>query len=152
MLKQQLTSELLFILLAVAIALAVVAPPFYIIGPFVGLLANFIIIIGFITVVRLLFFATLSPWLRPRYMKGVVTILAVPAFLATVLALNEMQTYIDANGFAALFDNAAHPEAARWARYVRNEFVFFGSALLIVLLILPVAMIVQLWRQVKATT
>jgi len=98
---------------------------------------------------RLLFFHKQAPWLSPKPMKAVVCVAMVPLFLFTVLTINNVQTFVDANGFAALFSLEETDAFIEWGKYVRNEVVFFGAALLICALILPVVLIVEVWKQVK---
>ena len=151
MLKQQLLSEALWLVLAALVAAAVVVPPAVSIQPYVGIAANAAVVFGFVTVLRLLFFSTASPWLRPLFMKGVAIVLAIPTFLFVVLTLNEVQTLIDSEGYAALFlQSVDTPEITTWGRYIRNEIIFFGTGLLLLLVILPFVLLVQAWRQVKS--
>jgi len=82
-------------------------------------------------------------------MKGVLCVAMVPVFLFTMLTINNVQTFVDANGFAALFNIIESETAIQWGRYIRNEVIFFGAGLLICCLILPVVLIIEVWRQVK---
>jgi len=148
-LKHQLLTEALWILIAVVISLAVLVPPIFSSGEFPFQWDNALVIFGFVTLLRLLFFHKQSPWLQPKVMKGILCVLMVPAFLFTVLTINNVQTYVDAYGFAALFDVTENEHAIQWGRYIRNEVVFFGAGVLICCVILPLVLIREVWRQVK---
>lgn len=82
-------------------------------------------------------------------MKGVTILLAIPCILFTILTINEVQTFVDAEGYAALF-YSPNEDAIDWAKYVRNEVVFFGSAFIVALILLPVILLIKAWKQVKA--
>ena len=149
MLKHQLLTEALWILIAILIAIAVLIPPILSSGEFLFQWENGAIIFGFITIIRLLFFHKQSPWLGPKPMKAVACVAMVPIFLFTTLTINNVQTFVDANGFAALFDVVESDTAIQWGRYIRNEVVFFGAGLLVACIILPFVLIIEVWRQVK---
>ena len=151
MLKQLFLSELLWLCIAALIATGIIVPPITALGSYYGLWPNFAIVFAAVTVLRLLFFSSTTPWLRPLYMKGVVIVAAVPLFLFTVLTMNDVQTLIDSQGYQALFTTSASEDlVTTWGRYVRNEVIFFGTSLLLLLALLPFVMLVQGWRQVKA--
>lgn len=149
MLKNQLLTEALWILIAILITIAVLTPPILSSGEFPFQWENAAIIFAFITVLRLLFFHKQAPWLGPKPMKAVACVAMVPIFLFTMLTINNVQTFVDANGYAALFNVIESETAILWGRYIRNEVVFFGAGLLICCIILPVVLIIEVWRQVK---
>ena len=149
MFKDQVITEILWILIAVLIALAVLAPVILSVGEFQYQYENALIVFGFITILRLLFFHKQAPWLGPKPIKGALCIAMIPVVLFTILNINNVQTFVDANGFAALFGGIESEQITQWGRYVRNEVIFFGSGLLICAAILPIILIQQVWRQVK---
>lgn len=146
----RLLAESIWIAIAALLAVVVVAAPTLTVGPHRFLFSNLAVVFGFVFVARLLFFHRESPLLNTLLAKGIAVVAAVPAVLFTILAINDVQNFVDANGFAALF---AAPESERvvvWGRYVRNEFIFFGASLLLSLAALPPVLVVALWKQVKA--
>lgn len=149
MLKHQLFTEILWILVAAVISITVIIPPILSSGEFPFQWENALIVFGFVTILRLLFFHKQSPWLQPKVMKGILCVLMVPVFLFTVLTINNVQTFVDAYGFAALFDVVENESAIQWGRYIRNEVIFFGAGLLICCILLPPVLIREVWRQVK---
>lgn len=149
MLKHQVITEILWILIAAVLALAVLAPPILSVGEFLYQYENALIVFGFITVLRLLFFHRQAPWLGPKPAKGALCIAMIPVILFTILTINNVQTFVDANGFAALFGGIETDQITQWGRYLRNEVIFFGAGLLICAVILPVVLIIEVWRQVK---
>ncbi|MFK8058347.1 MAG: hypothetical protein AB8F78_19635 [Saprospiraceae bacterium] len=149
MLKHKLLTEILWLLIAAVITIAVLIPVSLSVGDFPYQWENAFLIFGFVTLVRLLFFHKQAPWLQPKVMKGVVCVAMVPVFLYTMLTINTVQTFVDANGFAALFNVLESDIAIQWGRYIRNEVVFFGAGLLVCCVILPVVLIIEVWRQVK---
>ncbi len=149
MLKHQVITEILWILIAAVLALAVLAPPILSVGEFLYQYENALIVFGFITVLRLLFFHRQAPWLGPKPVKGALCIAMIPVILFTILTINNVQTFVDANGFAALFGGIETDQITQWGRYLRNEVIFFGAGLLICAVILPVVLIIEVWRQVK---
>jgi len=148
-LKHQLLTEILWVIIAALLAIAVLALPILNAGEFQYQWENAAVIFGFITLLRLIFFHKQAIWLRPKPMKAIVCVAMVPVFLFTVLTINNVQTHVDAHGFAGLFGIVESESLIQWGRYIRNEVVFFGAALLICALILPVVLIIEVWRQVK---
>ena len=149
--SQSYVAELLWIFIAALVAVAVIAPAYINAGPYTLLWRNFAIVAAAVTVIRLIFFHRSVPWLGSIFMKAAISIATIPVFLFTVLTINEVQNLVDAEGLGAMFTNSEDPDALFWGRYVRNEVLFFGSSLLISLVVLPFTLAVTVWRQVKAT-
>ena len=145
----RLIAETIWIAIAALLAVAVVAAPTLTVGPHRFLLPNLAVVFGFVFVARLLFFHRESPLLDALLAKAIAVVAVVPAILFTVLAINDVQNFVDADGFAALFAAPESRAVVSWGRYVRNEFVFFGASLLLSLAALPPVLVVALWRQVK---
>ena len=129
-------------------ALGILLPAYLNAGTFPQLFANAAIIFGAVQVVRLLFFHKHTVWLNPLWTKGAILIFLIPVILFTIQEMNLIQTTIDAEGYQVLFKQATLDAAISWGKYVRNEFIFFASALIICSLILPVILIQAAWRQV----
>ena len=104
---------------------------------------------AFVTLGRLVFFSEQAPWMRPRFTKGVVPIACIPLILFAVLTLNNVQNLVDAEGADALFFAARGPSALRWATYLRDMAVFVCAGTVVAAVVLPIVLLVRLWRQVK---
>ncbi len=141
--------EALWIGLAAALAAGLCLPPYLKFGPYLyaAEIAGSVFLLA--TLARLLLFSHQAPWLSPRYMKGVLSILSVPIFLFAVLTLNNVQTLVDAEGLDAIFVYASGEEAVQWGTYLRDLTVFACAGTFIGAVALPVVLIVRLWRQVK---
>ncbi len=144
--------ELLWIGLALAIAAALCVPPYVKFGIYAHAGAIATNAYSFVTLARLLLFANQTFWLRPRWAKGVFTILCVPIILYAILTLNNVQNLVDAEGLDAMFLYASGEEAILWGTYLRDMTVFVCSGAVLGAVALPVTLIIRLWRQVKQQT
>lgn len=148
--KQSWLLESLWLALALLAALSLCLPPYLQIGSYAHALALASCAGLFVTLSRLIFFSEQAPWMSPRPMKGVVPILCVPIILFSALTLNNIQTLVDAEGMDGIFYSARGEDAVRWGTYLRDVAVFVCSGTIAAAVILPIFLIVRLWRQVKA--
>ncbi len=149
---QALYLELLWIGLAIAIAAALCIPPYAKFGPYAYALDIALNVFALVTLGRILLFSQRVFWLQPRYMKGVLTILCVPILLYAALTLNNVQNLVDAEGLDAMFAHASGEEVIPWGTYLRDMTVFACAGTFIAAVLLPITLIIRLWKQVKRQT
>ena len=141
--------EILWIGLALSVAAALCLPVYFQVDSYKYAAPLAGCVFAFVTLVRLVFFSGQSPWMAPRFMKGVVPILCVPLILFAVLTLNNVQNLVDAEGTDAIFYSARGTAAIQWGTYLRDVAVFVCSGTVVSAVILPAVLLVRLWRQVK---
>ena len=141
--------ELLWLAVAAVITIVLCLPPHVQVGPYYEALELATCAFLFVTLSRLVFFSDRAPWMAPQFMKGVVPILCVPVILFAALTLNTVQTTVDAEGLDGIFISARGEDAISWGTYLRDIAVLVCSGTIIAAVVLPVVLLVRLWRQVK---
>lgn len=147
--RQALFADLLWWLLALICASAACLLPWVQVGDYLFAIQLFGLVFGAITLSRLIFFPGQAPWLKPLVVKGVVCLLCILIFIGAAYAINIVQTFLDAYGTEAIFPTVQTPQALVWAEGLRTQFVFFGAANMIGAIILPIVLLIQVWKQVK---
>ena len=147
--SSQLQFELLWWLLAATVAACALLPPWIAVGRFLFVGEIAILIVGFITWTRMLFFLRQIAWLRPVVVKAIVAFICIPVIFYAVWTLNNVQTFVDAEGLAALFLSEPGASYVAWGTYLRSLAVFSASSWTIAAVILPVLLILQAFRQFK---
>lgn len=139
--------ELVWLLLITLVTIGVLYPIFSKIAeayPFYTI--NIIFIITFITFTRLIFllkYSFLASWEKVK----VVLVLCTPVIV--FLLVNEMnlfQTFLDEKGITSFINNKSIEEQEMLRKYITTEMLFFGVGSLIAAVILPVRLIISVWR------
>jgi hypothetical protein len=61
-------------------------------------------------------------------------------------SLFDFQRYLDEVGFVGISKGNDPDYAASMARYSRYQFIFFGTGAIFVLFVIPIRMVVSIWR------
>lgn len=110
--------------------------------------SNILFIIVFLTYTRYIFLLKYTFLADLKWFKVVLVFLSIPLILYGVDRLLEFQSYLDEVGFVDISGNDID-EASKMATYTKSQYVFFNSAALIVLVIMPFRMIMSVWRIVN---
>ena len=110
--------------------------------------SNILFIIVFLTYTRYIFLLKYTFLAELKWFKVVLVFLSIPLILYGVDRLLEFQSYLDEVGFVDISDNDID-KASKMATYTKSQYVFFNSAALIVLVIMPFRMIMSVWRIVN---
>ena len=148
------TLEVLWLLIAAAVAAAAVLPPLVSAGPYAQYIIHAALTFAAVWLGRIALDSARVPWLKPRIARAVFLIALVPVALLTVLAVNELQTFLDADGPTALFGEASglqDPRLAGWSAYVRSTYLLAAVATVVACVALPPILLVRLWREIKVS-
>ncbi|MDZ4749625.1 MAG: hypothetical protein SH808_14150 [Saprospiraceae bacterium] len=107
---------------------------------------NALLIALFITFTRYIFFLPLTFIARMKWIKVAIILSAVIFFFVMSTALSDFRNFVDERGLQTLVNHLHVTKQTRIIEYIKNEMVFFGVGGIITGLILPVRMIISLWR------
>lgn len=107
---------------------------------------NGIFILVFITVTRHLFFLKYSFVGYFQWLKVFIIILSIPLFMYLYANFVDIRVQLDDGSINEMFSTLNFSEQQATFNYVRNELIFFSVSSLIVTALLPVRMIVSIWR------
>lgn len=145
-LKLRWSFEIIAILITFIIVGLIVAPIVLNINEYVFLIFNMAAIFLFFTLIRYVFLLRLTPFARFSPIKLIFIFLAIPIFVYLVDGLAEFQFFLDENGTYALVKNLHHDKQIPLSKYIRAEMIFFTVGSIIATAILPIRMIISLWR------
>lgn len=108
--------------------------------------ANIFFIIVFITLIRWLLFLSNTPFGKAQLIKGIIGIGAIWVGLYALRQFSLFQNFIDDKGVESITQHL--PEARQIAlhKYIISEFIFFASGSMIVCVMMPVRMLISIWR------
>lgn len=108
--------------------------------------ANILFIVVFITFTRLIFllkFSFLANWEKIKI--ALITITPILLFFL-VNELNFFQTFLDEKGVENFLAKMSIPEMETMRKYITAEMLLFGVGSLIASVVLPIRLLISVWR------
>lgn len=144
--------ELLWWLITAVIIYVLLLPVPGAFSGFAFLFQSILFIAAFITLARYIFLLHLTPIKNNKPIKVVLIFLSVPLIFVLIQFLNNFFIYVDDHGFESLLRHtnlSSYQEVQRTGRYIQTVIVFFGTASVIAAILLPIKMVVSLYKQIK---
>jgi len=138
--------ELIWWVVTAVIAVAVVLPITSNIYNFPFLLTNIIFVILFITFTRYIFLLKHTFLAKKQILKAIIGVLCIPILFYLVNEINFFQTFLDEEGFDVFMKHLSLEKKDSMHRYIRSEILLFGVGSIIVTLLLPIRMLISVWR------
>jgi hypothetical protein len=107
---------------------------------------NILLIVAFITFSRHIFFLNLSFIARKKWIKVAIILIAPLFFFIASTALGDFRNFMDEKGLQSLVDHMHVTKQTSMIRYMKHEMIFFGVGSIITGILLPIRMIISLWR------
>lgn len=140
-------AEILFWVLAVAIALLVMRPIHdYYGNNFHYYESNYAFIVLFITYTRYLFLLRLTPFSHNLWVKFILVFASIPLMLWLVDDTYDFRRMLDEVGLEPMVKSAHLDTRLSLARYAKYEYLFFSTSAIITIILVPFRMIVSIWR------
>lgn len=139
-------AEGLWWLLTAVVVIAVLLPIQLNVPDYPFIIPNIFFIAAFVTFSRYIFFLPISLVARAKWIKlGVIAISAILFFVMTT-AISDFRNFLEDRGLQTLVPHLHVTEQTRMMTYMKNQFLFFGTGAIITGILLPMRMIVSLWR------
>jgi len=140
------TLELLMWLVTILIAAGVLYPIWQKAPNYPFWTPNIAFILIFITTTRYIFLLkhTWLAYLQP--VKLFLIVLSIPLIFYLINEINFFQTYLDEYGVEEFLGHLNLSQQAELSQYIRNEMLLFGTGSLIAAFLLPIRMIMSIWR------
>lgn len=113
---------------------------------------NICTIVVFFTLIRYLFLLRFTPFARFAPLKASLIFLSIPLLVFLIDGLAEFQFQLDEEGTYSMVSHLDISKQLPLSRYIRAEMVFFATGAIISGLLLPIRMIVSLWRVINRNT
>ncbi len=151
-LKLKLTLEAFWWIATAIIILVVLLPIFqtFKIHPF--LKSNILFILVFITFTRYIFLLKNTFLARIRPIKILLIVACLPLTFYLISLVYDLQMFLDENGKQALMipeymkDGLTAKKQENVINYMRSEMLFFGVGSIITSMLMPLRMILSIWR------
>ena len=146
MLKEKLNLELIWWIFTLLVISIVMLPIWLDVPTFPFVWQNILLILFFITFSRYAFLLPLTPIARLKWIKVAIILSSVLFLFITITALQDFRNFMDERGLQTLVDHLHVTKQTRTIRYIKNEMIFFGVGSIIAGIMLPLRMIISLWR------
>ncbi len=145
--RSKWTAELFFWLIAIAISLLVMRPIHeYIEKDYAFYTINYIFIILFLSFSRYILLLKYTPFSHNAWIKLILLFSCIPLFLFLIDGQYNFHQMLDEKGLEPIV-KSQNPEF-RWniAKYAKYQFLFFSTGTIMTLIIMPVRMVISIWR------
>lgn len=115
-------------------------------------LPNALFIIVFITYARYIFLLKHTLFARNNKIKFALVFLSIPLFFYFTDELYDFQNMLETEGLRDLIMDKGREYAISLEKYTKVQYILFGSGTMIVLALLPIRMIISIWRQKNRST
>lgn len=144
--KHKLNAELTWwILTAIVIGLAF-APIWLLVPDYPFYWQNALFIVIFITFARYTLMLRYTFIAHTKWLKLIIILSSVLFVFVLMTALQDFRNFMDERGLQTLVDDLGVYQQTRIIRYIKHEMIFFGTGSIITAMLLPVRMIISLWR------
>lgn len=113
--------------------------------PYIG--TNIIFIIVTVTLVRYTFLLKHTFLARIQWLKALLILASVPAFLYILRLFKDFQEFLSERGVESIMLHLPHVQQLRLGKYITAEMLFFGSASMICIILFAFRMLISIWRQ-----
>jgi len=143
--NKKLTLELLWWIVTATLSVAIILPMVSA-GNYHFLWQNIFLVAVFITITRYIFFLEHTFLSKLEWLKAVLILAAPIVIFLIVQEINRFQTFLDEYGWEKIIDSGAAATQTGLSKYIYSEMLFFGVGAAISTFILPIRMIVSIWR------
>ncbi len=139
--------ELMWIVFTVILIAAIMFPIYKDFGGYQFKVMNIVFIAAFITFTRSIFLLQYTFWSHWQYVKISLVFLVIPLLAYMVNGLGGFQKFLDEVDTNVWMAEVTEVNHENLLTYIRNEMTFFGVGAIVSAGILPIRMIVSVWRQ-----
>ncbi len=132
---------------ATALVLTILLLPIYANVPnfqFYGFNALFILV--FVTYTRYVFLLKYTWFAKMMWVKVVLSLICPLLILMMVDGIHQFQLFMDEKGIDVLMKDVPLQKWDSFYQYIRAEYLLFGVGSVIIAVILPIRMIISVWR------
>lgn len=139
--------EFIWLAITAIVAAVLLIPILYRLPDYQFLWTNVAFIVVMITFTRYIFllrFTFLAKW---RIVKVALIFICLWLAFLLVQEINGFQTYLDENGIEAVVGSLPRDDQQGMMSYIRSEMLLFGVGAVISCAVLPLRLVVSIWRR-----
>ena len=144
--KYKLLAEFLFIVITVFIAWLVMRKIDDLLPLYEFKTVNYFSIIIFLLYARYIFLLRFTPFSHSAWVKVILVFASIPMLLYLIDSFYDFSTMLDQEGIEFNVNSDSKAERFAYAEYIKNQFFFFLVGAIITCIILPIRMIISIYR------
>ena len=110
------------------------------------LVINIVFIIVFVTFTRYIFLLKYTFLAKQQLLKIAIVLVGVPIIFMLINQINLFQTFLDENGIEGIVGDLPFGKREDIVKYIRTEMLFFGVGSVISAIVLPIRLLISIWR------
>ena len=144
--KKQITLELLWWLVTLIVAAAILFPILSNLDNYPFFKSNLVFIVVFITLTRYVFLLKHTILAKAELIKVGIVLVSVPFIFLLIEGLSNFQNYLDEEGLDKFMPLMNLEKQQDMINYIKSEMLFFGVGAIIVAILFPFRMIISIWK------
>lgn len=151
--KNKLLLEIIWWIATVIIVVLFIYPIYNSLGDkYVFYVSNIFFIILFITFTRYIFLLKYTFLADNKKLKVALVFIPIILFFYAIDSLFDFQDYIDRQQHIDMLSHLSPDRAMEISKYIKYQFLFFGTGGMIVIFMFPARMILSIWRGMNRGT
>lgn len=144
--RQKILVEIIWWIATILLIIFILKPIYDYVPAYPFFWQNAMLIAAFVTFTRYIFHLRLSLIAKAKWIKVFIIGAAAIMFFIMTMAFGDFRNYLDEEGLQVLVDHLPFKDQTRIMSYIKSQMVFFSVGAIIAGLILPLRMIISLWR------
>jgi len=150
---KKLTFELLWWAITILVVLLILLPIYNSIGTdYHFYIENIVSIVVFITLARWMFLLRHVFFGWNKKVKLVLIFLMIPLFFICYDNMIDFRSFLDEENIMAMMQSLPTAEQPKMAKYIQYQYIFFGTAAIMTVIMLPFRMVMSIWTQINKGT
>ncbi|MFT6336452.1 MAG: hypothetical protein ACI86M_000306 [Saprospiraceae bacterium] len=151
--NKKLLLELIWWIATIIIVVLFIFPIYNTVGDkYIFYISNIFFIVLFITFTRYIFLLKYTFIADNKKLKVALVFIPILLFFYAIDSLFDFQDYIDRQEHIEMLSHLSPDRAIEISKYIKYQFLFFGTGGMMVIFMLPVRMIVSIWRGINRGT
>jgi len=151
--NKKLLLELIWWIATIIIVVLFISPIYNTVGnKYTFYIPNIFFIVLFITFTRYIFLLKYTFLANNKKLKVALVFTPIILFFYAIDSLFDFQDYIDKQEHIKMLSQLTPDRAVEISKYIKYQFLFFGTGGMIVIFMLPARMILSIWRGINRGT
>ncbi len=151
--NKKLLLELIWWIITIIMVVLFIFPIYNTVGDkYIFYVQNIFFIVLFITFTRYIFLLKYTFLANNNKLKVALVFIPIILFFYAIDSLFDFQDYIDKQEHIEMLSQLSPDRAIEISKYIKYQFIFFGTGSMMVIFMLPIRMIVSIWRGINRGT
>lgn len=148
--NKKILLELIWWVITAIIVILIMFPIYNTVGDkYEFYLPNIFLITLFVTFTRYIFLLKYTLFANNKKIKVVLIFIPILFFFYAMNSLFNFQDYIDKDEHIQMLSHLSPDKAIEISKYIKYQFLFFGTGGMLVIFLFPIRMIISVWRSIN---